>query len=101
MNRSLHKKALSILLAAAFLAGQTGAARLVPAAQGPSAGEWPAPDQSVTSPQRLPEPVPADVPQGNRISKVKSGVVETKDGLRLRMVTDIGNVRIHVKESGQ
>ena len=107
MNRSFHRKVLSTLLAAAFLAVQTGAAALVPAAQGPSAGEWPAPDQSVTSPQRLPELVPAeertpaDTPQADRISEVKAGVVATKDGLRLRLVTDIGNVRIHVKESGQ
>lgn len=107
MNRSLHRRALFALLAGAFFVMQTGAALPASEAQGPSAGEWPAPDQSVTSPQRLPELVPAeertpaDTPQADRISEVKAGVVETKDGLRLRLVTDIGNVRIHVKESGQ
>ena len=107
MIPSLHKKALSILLAAAFLAGQTGAALPEPWTQGPSEKERPAPEQSPTAFPRLPEPdpaeeaSPADAQQGDRISEVKAGVMATKDGLRLRLVTDIGNVRIHVKEPGQ
>src|ERR1700680_3404991 len=38
---------------------------------------------------------------GHRISTEKNGNVTTRPGLRLRLMTDLGNVRIRTKDAGQ
>ena len=107
MNRFLPKNTFTLLLAVVLLAGQTGAVQVEPTEQGHWSKEAPAPDQSPIGVSRLSEADAAEVtssgqmPKSDRISDTRAGVVSTKDGLRLRLVTDIGNVRVYVKESGQ
>jgi hypothetical protein len=54
----------------------------------------PAPVMAKRKPRR-------DGPPGHRISTEKNGSVATRTGLRLRLMTDLGNVRIRTKDAGQ
>jgi len=44
------------------------------------------------------QPEPGELP---RLSEEKNGTLQTRDGLRLRLVADLGNVRILTQSSGQ
>jgi len=109
MSRFLPKTISSLLLAMVLFAGQGRAVPVELADQGHWTTEAAAPDQSPGGTSRVPDPE-TDAAEGpssgqttnrERISDTRSGVLATKDGLRLRLVTDIGNVRVQVKESGQ
>ncbi len=109
MNRFFPNTIFSILLAMVLFAGQSGAAPAGRVEQGHWSSEAPAPDQSPSGISRVPDadteateaPSQGQTPSRDRISDTRAGVVATKDGLRLRLVTDMGNVRVQVKESGQ
>jgi len=47
------------------------------------------------------QPKPASRPLPPRLSEEKSGSLAVRDGQRLRLVTDIGNIRIRTQNTGQ